>query len=172
MLKLKKILLIIDSIIDRIGIGFSSLLLPLMVITTIEVIARYIFNSPTIWAWDINMQIFSVLVAIGGSYGLRHNAHVKVDVFVMNLRPRARSILDLVTSFLFFFTMIIFLYESTKAAIESVKMREVMSTVWAPPFYHIMIIIPIGAFLFLLQGIAIHIRNLLIVIKKEGEKNR
>ncbi len=162
----------IDDIVNRVGLGISFLLLPLMLITTIEVIARYIFNRPTIWAWDINMQIFSLLVAIGGSYGLRHNAHVKVDVFVMNLNPRIRAILDLITSLLFFFTMVVFLYESTKAAIESVKIKETMSTVWAPPFYHIMVIIPIGALLFLIQGIAIHIRNFMLVIKKDGLRDQ
>lgn len=164
---LKWMLKFIDDVVHRVGLAFSFLLLPLMIITTIEVIARYIFNRPTIWAWDINMQIFSALVAIGGSYALRHDMHVKVDIFVMNLRPRHRALLDLITSILFFFTMVVFLYQSSKAAIESTKMREVMSTAWAPPFYPIMILIPIGAFLFLLQGIAIHIRNLLIVIQKE-----
>jgi TRAP-type mannitol/chloroaromatic compound transport system permease small subunit len=167
--RLKRMLQFIDDMVHRVGLVFSFLLLPLMIITTIEVIARYIFNSPTIWAWDINMQIFSALVAIGGSYGLRHDMHVKVDVFVMNLRPRPRALLDLLTSVLFFFTMVVFLYESSKVAIESIKMREVMSTIWAPPVYHIMILIPIGALLFLLQGIAIHVRNLLIVIQKEKE---
>jgi TRAP-type mannitol/chloroaromatic compound transport system permease small subunit len=164
---LKWMLRFIDDVVHRVGLAFSFLLLPLMIITTIEVIARYIFNRPTIWAWDINMQIFSALVAIGGSYALRHDMHVKVDIFVMNLRPRHRALLDLITSILFFFTMVVFLYQSSRAAIESIRMREVMSTVWAPPFYPIMILIPIGAFLFLLQGIAIHIRNLLIVIQKE-----
>jgi len=167
---LKWMLKFIDDVVHRVGLAFSFLLLPLMIITTIEVIARYIFNRPTIWAWDINMQIFSALVAIGGSYALRHDMHVKVDIFVMNLRPRHRALLDLITSILFFFTMVVFLYQSSRAAIESIRMREVMSTVWAPPFYHIMILIPIGAFLFLLQGIAIHIRNLLIVIQKEGKE--
>jgi TRAP-type mannitol/chloroaromatic compound transport system permease small subunit len=167
---LKWMLRFIDDVVHRVGLAFSFLLLPLMIITTIEVIARYIFNRPTIWAWDINMQIFSALVAIGGSYALRHDMHVKVDIFVMNLRPRHRALLDLITSILFFFTMVVFLYQSSRAAIESIRMREVMSTVWAPPFYPIMILIPIGAFLFLLQGIAIHMRNLLIVIQKEGKE--
>jgi TRAP-type mannitol/chloroaromatic compound transport system permease small subunit len=170
MSRLEWMLKLIDDVVHCVGLGFSFLLLPLMIITTIEVIARYIFNSPTIWAWDINMQIFSVLVAIGGSYALRHNMHVKVDIFVMKLRPRRRALLDLITSILFFFTMVVFLYQSSEAAIESVRTREVMSTVWAPPFYHIMIVFPVGAFLFLLQGVAIHIRNLLIVIQKERKE--
>jgi len=159
----------IDDIIHRIGFVFSFLLLPLMFITTIEVIARYVFNSPTIWAWDINLQIFTALVAVGGSYGLRHDMHVKVDIVVANLSPRRRALIDLITSVLFFFTMGVFLYESTKVALESIKMREVMSTYWAPPIYPIMVLIPVGALLFLLQGVAIHVRNLLTVIQKEKD---
>ncbi len=163
--RLKVLAQVIETINDRVGSLFSFLLIPLMVITAFEVVSRYIFNSPTIWAWDINIQIFGVLIIIGGSYGFRHNMHVKVDVFVEHLSPRVRAGVDLVTSVFVFFTLVVMIWKTIPIALESLKMRETMSTIWGPPIFHIMVLIPIGAFLFLLQGIAILIRSLATLIQ-------
>ena len=68
-----------------------------MLITSYEVVMRYFFRSPTIWAWDINVQVLAVLLFFGGGYVLFHDGHVRVDVIYARLPERWKAILDMIT---------------------------------------------------------------------------
>ena len=49
---------VVDTISEKVGLAVS-VLMPLMVaVLSFEVISRYIFNSPTLWAYDIAIFIF------------------------------------------------------------------------------------------------------------------
>ena len=160
MSKTARLLLVIDAINDRVGHAFSFLLLPLMVITTLEVVARYAFKRPTIWAWDVNIILFGAIVAVGGAYNLLYNGHVRVDVIVSHLSRRTVAILDLVTAALFFFLMVILLWQTGLNGVSSFEKREVMTSLWAPPIYPLKMLLPLAVFLLLLQGSAKFIRDL------------
>ena len=161
---------VIDNLNEWVGWGASFLLIPLACVTMFEVFMRYIMDRPTIWAWDLNIQIFAALIMLGGGDALRRKCHVMVDVMVQDLTPRRRAILDLITSVVFFFGVVTLLVGGWDQAWRSWKVGETMPTVWAPPYYTMKMMIPIGALLVLLQGIAEFFRNLLIVTKPaEGE---
>jgi len=169
--KLKSFMERIDSITDLLGKLFSFLLIPLMLITSIEVVSRYIFNRPTIWAWDVNIQLFGAIILIGGSYAYIHNMHVRVDLLVIYLPARVRAFLNLLTSMLFFFSYSVLLWQGSLEAWNSLKIREQYTSVWSPPIYFEKMLIPIAVFLFLLQGGVQFTRDLLLVIYPEtGEK--
>lgn len=167
MQKWKSLVRRIETISDIVGRVSSFLLIPLMIFSTMEVILRYGFNSPTIWAWDADIQLFSVLILSGGAYAYRYDMHVRVDVFIMHLSQRVRAILDLITSVLFFFAFIVLLIVSSQEALTSFTLREQQSTFWFSPIYPLKMLIPVAVFLFLLQGVAYVIRNLLIIIHPE-----
>ena len=71
---------IIDNVVDWTGKMVGWLIIPLCFLVAYDVIIRYIFNSPTVWAWDINTQLLGAMVALGGAYALLHDGHVGVDV--------------------------------------------------------------------------------------------
>jgi TRAP-type mannitol/chloroaromatic compound transport system permease small subunit len=96
----------------------------------------------------------AALIMLGGGYTLLEKGHVAVDILVTSIPPRRRAILDLVTSFFFFFGFVILLWYGWDVAWTSWKAREAMPTVWAPPYYPIKMLVPIGAFLMLIQGVA------------------
>ena len=169
--KLKGYMKRIDSITDFLGKLFSFLLIPLMLITSIEVVSRYIFNRPTIWAWDVNIQLFGALILIGGSYAYVHNMHVRVDLLVVYLPARVRAFLNLLTSMLFFFSYSVLLWQSSLEAWHSLKIREQFTSVWSPPIYFEKMLIPLAVFLLILQGGVQFTRDLLLVIYPgTGEK--
>jgi TRAP-type mannitol/chloroaromatic compound transport system permease small subunit len=81
---------------------------------------------------------------------------------------RKRALLDIITYLLFFFPFIwVFLYEGIKFAQNSWAMRETMWGMFQIPIYPIKTVIPITAFLLLVQGLAIFIRQLYLLIKGE-----
>lgn len=154
----------IDTMTNFLGKLFSFLLIPLMCITAIEVVSRYIFNRPTIWAWDVNIQLFGAIILIGGSYAYLHNMHVRVDLLVIYMPARARACLNLLTSMLFFFSYSVLLWQGSLEAWQSIKIREQYTSVWSPPIYFEKMLIPMAISLFLLQGAVQFIRDLLLVM--------
>jgi TRAP-type mannitol/chloroaromatic compound transport system permease small subunit len=154
---------VIDKINKWVGKAVSFLLIPLVLITSFEVVMRYIFKRPTIWSWDLNIQVFAAIIMLGGGYTLLHKNHVVVDVLVMNLDARKRAILDLITSLFFFMGMIVLLAGGWEMAWMSFQARETMPTIWAPPYYTMKMLIPAGAFLVILQGISELLKNIITV---------
>ncbi|MEX5729998.1 TRAP-type mannitol/chloroaromatic compound transport system permease small subunit [Rhodovulum iodosum] len=67
-----------------------------------EVIARYVFNSPTNWAHEAMYLMFGMQYLIAGSYAMLTESHVRVDVFYAPLSRPRKAWADLVTSIFFF----------------------------------------------------------------------
>lgn len=67
-----------------------------------EVIARYVFNSPTNWAHESMYLMFGMQYLIAGSYAMLTESHVRVDIFYAPLPKKRKAIVDLATSIFFF----------------------------------------------------------------------
>ncbi|RJR25884.1 MAG: TRAP transporter small permease subunit [Desulfobacteraceae bacterium] len=163
---LNRFLAIVETVNTWIGKGVALLIPVIMLIMSYEVIMRYIFKAPTIWAWDINAQLFAMVVFLGGGYTLLQKGHVSIDVIYAKLSTRMRAILDLVTCPVFFIFFIILTWKMTSMTIDSIEEREVLSTVFAPPIYPLKVLATIGTFLLLMQGIAKFIRDLQTALSK------
>ncbi|MCP4718157.1 MAG: TRAP transporter small permease subunit [Desulfobacteraceae bacterium] len=161
-------ILIVDTINEWIGKTFCWLMVPLVCITTLEVIMRYVFKSPTIWAWDINIQIFATITFLGGGYALLEKGHVTVDVLTLNMSPRKRAILHILTSVFFFFGVGALMIGGWEMFLMSWKVKETMPTIWAPPYYWMKLLVPLGCFFLILQGLSEFFKNLLILFDKTG----
>ena len=167
---MKRIIRSIDKLNGWIGMIVCLLMAPLVLITTFEVFMRYIAKRPTIWAWDLNIQVFAILIMLGGGYTLLEKKHVMVDVFVLRMAPRTRAILDITTSVFLFLGVIVLMIGGWEIAWASFKAKEAMPTIWAPPYYYMKMTIPIGAFLVFLQGISDLLKNLMVVFWRQ-ERN-
>jgi len=150
----------IDGLNEWAGFGASFLIIPMTLITTIEVILRYVFNRPTVWVWDVNMMLLGAFTVLTGGYVLLKEGHVTMDVVVLRLSVRTRAIIALITSVLLFFSIGLLVWQGGIAAQESFVMREQMNSIWSPPIYPLKILWPVGAFLLLLQGVATFVRDL------------
>ena len=119
-----------------------------------EVMARYVFNSPTIWAHESMYLMFGMQYLIAGGYCLRQGAHVRVDVLYLHFSPRARAIADLTTSVAFFIFTVALTVTGWIFFRDSWAIGEVSFTEWAIPHFPIKFALPLGGALILLQGIA------------------
>lgn len=160
----------IDTINEWIGRIFCLLLVPLTCITVFEVFMRYIMKKPTIWAWDLNIIIFAVITFIGGGYTLLAKGHVTVDVFTLYMTPKKRAIVDIITSIFFFFGIGVLMFYGYEMFMMSWKVKETFPTIWAPPFYPMKFMVPLGCGLLMLQGLSELLKNVFIVIGKDYEK--
>ncbi len=119
-----------------------------------EVIARYVFNSPTNWAHEGMFLMFGAQYLIAGGFCLRENAHVRVDVFYANFSKRTKAKVDIVTSMFFFIFLLSLLVSGWTFFMDSFSVREVSFTEWGIQYYPAKLSISLGALLLLLQGFA------------------
>ena len=76
-----------------------ALLLGLMtVLTFVNVILRYVFNSMLVWGLEVVLILFAWLVLFGVSYGVKVTAHLGVDALTNTLSPRARRAVALLAA--------------------------------------------------------------------------
>lgn len=164
---MKRFVKIIDSLSDWVGIFVAWLIIPLVGALVFEVAARYIFNAPTIWAYDMSYLLCGTLFIMGVAYTLRHKGHVRVDIFFEKLSPRGKSILDTCMYLLVFFPLVIvFFWWGIDYARESWRIQETAwLSSWRPPLYHFKTIIPIAALLMILQGMAEFIRQIHFAVR-------
>ena len=71
------------SVVDRIEeYGMVILLAVMTIIIFVQVIARYVFRSSIPWSEEIARYLFIWIVYFAISYGVRVNAHIRVDAFI------------------------------------------------------------------------------------------
>lgn len=125
---------VIDGVNRWLGKAVSLLLFPLLAFVFLEVSARYVFNRPTIWVWDVNVQILGLLTTLGAGYTLLTDAHIKVDILVSHFSPRVRASLDLITSLSFFFCIGAIAWQSIIQSWQSVLQKKITPLSGLPPY--------------------------------------
>jgi len=161
---MKTFLSFIDSVSDWSGKVFSLLWLLVVILIVLEVTLRYGFGAPTMWGHELVMFLCGAVYMVGGANALYHRRHVNVDVVYNYFSSRTRAILDLVTSSFFFLFIGILLWSGALRFWDAVVLMETSGSVWNPPVYPVLLMIPLGAFLMLLQGLAKFIRDLTMAI--------
>jgi len=80
--------------VTAVGILAALLLVPLVVATTWEVVARYAFGAPTIWAYEVGYTLTGAHFLLALAYTLRQGEHIRIDVLSGSLPARARRAID------------------------------------------------------------------------------
>jgi TRAP-type mannitol/chloroaromatic compound transport system permease small subunit len=68
---------------------------PLIAATVYDVVARYAFNAPTQWAYEIGYMVMGAHALIGMAYTLRERGHIRIDAFSQNFSSGARAVVDI-----------------------------------------------------------------------------
>lgn len=157
----------IDVFNERVGKIFSLLSLPLMFIVCIEVVLRYFFSKPTLWAWDVNIMLSCAVVCACAPYALNAGVFVVVDIIVSRFPKRRRAIIDLFLFLPLIFVLIMILYTGWFDTFDAVLTKKLYSSVWRPPIYPLYILIYISCILLFLQGFSKFVKDIEIAL---GEK--
>jgi TRAP-type mannitol/chloroaromatic compound transport system permease small subunit len=160
---------IIDKVNDRVGNLLSYFLFLFFVLLLMEVILRYFFNSPTVWANELAQMLFGAYAILAGGYILRAGGHVNVDIIYARLSRKSRAALDIFTSLLFFLFCAMLLIYGGSLAWDSLSRFEHSQSAWNPPLYPAKLMIPLAAVLLLLQGLVKLIRDILILFNMDSD---
>ena len=136
---------------------------PLIAVITLVVLydiaLRFFTGRPSDWAVDITKMLFGAHFMLMAAYGLRHHAHVEVDVLKRLLSRRKQAVLESLGYLLFFVPFIWMLLTFGWAFFErSFSRGETTYGMMSIPVYPVKAVIVVAAVLLLLQAIAIVIR--------------
>lgn len=143
----------------------AFLIVPMLGIIVWEIVLRYFFNSPSLWAYEISLFMYGSFIALGGAYTHLTGGHVNVDIIWGRLSPRGRAILDVITSVFAFLFLGVMFWSSLEITIKSWQIGETTMTHWQPIYYPLRTTLPVGCFLFLMQVFAKLIRDMATIIK-------
>jgi TRAP-type mannitol/chloroaromatic compound transport system permease small subunit len=128
-----------------------------------EVIARYVFNSPTNWVHESMFLMYGMQYMLCGAYAYREDQHVRVDVIYTKFSPRGKAIADIITSVFFFIFILTMTWTGTRFAMDAINNGEVSFTEWGIQYWPVKLMLPIGAALMALQGLSKLIKDIVFV---------
>ena len=150
----------IDNISNCVGKLASFLILCSMGVVLFEVLMRYALSLPTTWCYEMSLFIFGTFAALGGAYTFLHGGHVRMDIVHSRLSPRGKAIMDLVTFIFVFIFLGVLVWKGWEFAWRAFQLSERTDSAWGPLLWPTKLIIPIAAFLMLLQGLAKFVRDI------------
>jgi TRAP-type mannitol/chloroaromatic compound transport system permease small subunit len=151
-----KIIHAIEGLSQWIGKAFGWCILILTLSVAYEVFVRYVLNAPTVWAFDMMVQMYGALFLMAGAYALAQDAHVRGDVLYRLFPVRWQARIDFALYILFFFPgMIALFWYGWEIASDSWRYKEVS---WNSPariqIYFFKTLIPVAGLLLMTQGAA------------------
>src|SRR5437868_6916213 len=100
---------VIDRFTDTTGVWLAWLNVPLVAAVSYEVIARYAFNAPTLWSFDVTYMLYGTIFMLGAAYALHKGAHIRTDFFYETWSAKTRGTVESISYLVFFFPSIIML---------------------------------------------------------------
>ena len=133
-----------------------------------EVIARYVFDAPTIWAHQSSYLLFGMQYLLAGGFALLHGDHVKVDVVYIKLPKLGQIGMDIFTSIFFFIFSLALAGTCWRFFLDSFDMAEVTEETWQVQMYPVKGMMVLGAVLLTLAGISKLIKDIQLFRKTTG----
>jgi TRAP-type mannitol/chloroaromatic compound transport system permease small subunit len=162
MSSIERLCKLIDTFTENQGRVACWIAVPMVVSLTYEVFARYMFNAPTSWSYDVTYMIYGSHYLLGAAFALLHKVHIRIDVFYNLFPKKVRQLIDIFTYiFIFFPVFIVLAWSAVSMATDAHQTSEVSQfSPWAPLLWPYKTIIAISFIFLVLQGISEFIRSL------------
>lgn len=159
----------IDAISLWIGKLVAWLIIPMVGSLVYEVFARYLFDAPTVWAYDVTFMLYGSFFMLGAAYTLAKKGHIRTDSFYGDWPIRKQGWVDTICYVLFYFPgLIAFLYVTWGYFARSYALDErIMTSPWMPIVYPFKGVMPVATALLLLQGVSELLKSIWAAMKGE-----
>ena len=151
-----KAIALLDAISLWSGRITAWLIIPMVLSLVYEVVARYVFDAPTMWAYDMTFMLYGSFFMIGSAYTLFKKGHIRTDSYYGSWSPRTQGWVDAICYLVFFFPpLIAFLVVGWDYFLRSYLQGErIVTSPWMPIVYPFKLAIPVATALLLLQGLS------------------
>ena len=152
----------IDKFTDTTGTWVAWLNVPLVLAVAYEVIARYVFDAPTIWVFDVTYMLCATNFMLAAAYALHKGAHIRTDFFFEKWSIRTQGVIDSTAYLVFFFpSLAVFLLVSGAEGWYAFEINETSEqTPWRPLLWPFKMVVPLTCGLLMIQGVSETIKSL------------
>ena len=145
----------IDRLSKTVGEWLSYVFLASVAIISYEVVARYFFDAPTIWAYESTISLTAIGFVFGGAYTMQRRGHIAITIVYSLFPPRFRRVLDVLNVLIELFYLSLLFYAGWILAGKSWAVMETSASAWNQPTPVLLkTMLVIGAGLMILQALA------------------
>ncbi|GAK60470.1 TRAP transporter, DctQ-like membrane protein [Candidatus Vecturithrix granuli] len=137
MQKLLNVLGKIEEIFVTSALAFMGMVLAL------QILMRYIFNHPLVWSEELARYTFVWVTFVGASYGVHHNAHIRMEAIHKKFPPTLQKIVTISTNLL---AILIFSYLIPAGIVFTVEQHDIASSAMEIPMSLVFAAVPVGCF--------------------------
>jgi TRAP-type mannitol/chloroaromatic compound transport system permease small subunit len=151
---MKHIIEFVERLVQMAGAFAAWLLVPLVACVVYEVFARYLFNAPTFWAFEISYMLAGTIFILGNAHALQVGRHMRIDFFYGLMGQRNRAVINSV-GYLFLFLPLVWWVTWGLAgyAVEAYETgRTSARSAWDPAIWPFRTILCVGFGLLALQA--------------------
>jgi TRAP-type mannitol/chloroaromatic compound transport system permease small subunit len=132
------------------------LIVPMVLSLTYEVIARYVFNAPTLWAYDMTFMLYGSFFMLGAAYTLQRKGHIRTDSWYSGWSPRTQAIVDAVCYVVMFIPFVaVFLWYGWGYFAKAFATNErFVSSPWMAVTWPFKFTMPLTGLLLAIQGVS------------------
>jgi TRAP-type mannitol/chloroaromatic compound transport system permease small subunit len=162
----------LDAVSRTVGRVTAWLILPMVASLVYEVTARYAFDAPTVWAYDMTFMLYGTFFMLGSAWTLQRGGHIRTDTFYADWTPRTRAIVDIACYVLFYLpAMVVFLKLGAEYFWKSYQQNErIVTSPWLPIVWPFKLVMPVTAGLLILQGISELLKSIRVLLLREDGK--
>ncbi len=110
---------LIDGFSERVGRAISWLALVLVVLQFALVLLRYVFGFSDRASEELLLYVHGTLFLLVAAYTLKHQGHVRVDLFYRDAAPRTKAMVNLVGTLVFLVPLCILIWWAAWPMVES-----------------------------------------------------
>jgi TRAP-type mannitol/chloroaromatic compound transport system permease small subunit len=170
---------LVDALNRRVGQASIWLILGAVLISAGNAIVRKVFDTGSNLFLDLQWYLFAASFMLAAGYTLLNNEHVRIDVLIGRFSRRTQTWIDIFGFLVFlvpFSTVVIYL--GVPFFLQGLRSGEVSANAASLLLWPVYLMIPLGFFLLLLQGISELIKRIAFLqgliddpTKKAGEKS-
>ncbi|AWB58592.1 TRAP transporter small permease subunit [Colwellia sp. Arc7-D] len=155
----------IDTITELLGKAVAWLTLLMVLLTFSIVVLRYGFNLGWIGMQESVLYFHGIVFMLGAAYTLKHDGHVRVDIFYQKYSPKQKALLNLFGSVILLLPVCIFIFFiSLDYVLSSWNIMESSPEAGGLPLVYLnKSLILLLAITLSLQGLAEIVRNILML---------
>lgn len=140
----------------------SWLIVPMVMALVYEVVARYFFNAPTVWAYDVTFITYGTFFMLGSAYTLQRGGHIRTDSYYAGWSVKRQGMVDTFCYILLFFPpLLIFLFVTWDYFwVAFMRDERSVTSPWLPRIWPLKGMLPLACVLLLIQGVAELLRSI------------
>ena len=98
-----------DSSIERLGNVLNALMIALVCVVIVVVVGRYFFEIGSVALQELTTYLHATIFMLGIAYTLKHDGHVRVDIFYRNFSKRSQALINVIGGLVFILPISVFI---------------------------------------------------------------